>query len=134
MDIWAQRGKLLLTIALVALGVSFLLERLIYHAVTGFDTILFSLGTGLILAGLGYLITCGRNWPRWVIGLFLILNSLGGPVGLVDVLGSFSAMLIVLYLPLINFSTAVLLCFAPGIPAYLRYRRAQLSSARTQRA
>lgn len=134
MDIWAQRGKLLLTIALVALGLTYLLERIVYHGVVGFGSIGTTLVITLLLAGLGYLITRGQGWPRWIIGLFLILNSLGSPVGLADAVGPAGAMLISLFLMAANLGTAVLLCFAPGIPAYLRYQRAQRSSARTQRA
>ncbi|GAB4198185.1 MAG: hypothetical protein OHK0022_17130 [Roseiflexaceae bacterium] len=124
-DIWVQRGRVILQVVFVLLAGTYASERLIYHAVAGFGSILTTLVISAILVGLCVLIYRGFGWLRWLVALFFILSGLGTPSALDDLIGSGPAFLLAILQLIAHLVCALALCFAPGIGAFLRYQREQ---------
>lgn len=123
MDTWARRGQIILGTVLVVIVMVYLLERLVFHSVIGTAGLLQSgilFGLILLVAGLTYL---GIRGVRWLLGVFLILNSLGVPVGIEQVFGGLGAGAIILFFLVVQVGSALVLCFAPGIASFMRYQR-----------
>lgn len=125
MSIWEVRGQQFLRVILALMGATYLAERAVYHAVVGLDGLLTSFVIIAILGGLGWLIYRGHGWLRWLVAAFFILNGLGAPSGMAAVFGTVPALLIALALLAAHSACAIALCFTPGLPAFLRYQRAQ---------
>lgn len=125
MDTWARRGQIILTTVLVIILVVYLLERLVFHFVVGWNGLLPSLITTILVVVLGWLTYQGIPGVRWLLGVFLILNSLGVPSGIEQVFGATGALLIGLFFLITQIGAALVLCLAPGIPSFMRYQRAQ---------
>lgn len=125
MSMWEVRGQLFLRVILTLMGATYLAERVVYHAVVGLDGLLTSFVMIAILCGLGWLIYRGHGWLRWLIAVFFVLNGLGTPSGMAAVFGALPALLIALALLVAHIVCAIALCLTPGIPAFLRYQRAQ---------
>lgn len=122
MDVWAQPGKIILIAVLSLIIVMYLLERLIFHTVFGWDGWVRSVIFFVLIALVGWLTYQGIPGVRWLLGVFLILNSLGVPQGIEDVFGAAGALIIALGLLVIQVSSALVLCLAPGIPSFMRYQ------------
>jgi hypothetical protein len=123
MDVWAQRGQVILITVAIVILVVYLMERLVFHTVVGWSNLLPS---GIILVVMSLLLWLtyqGIPGVRWLLGVFLILNSLGTPVGLAQVFGDLGALLIALFFLLAQVGSALVLCLAPGIPSFMRHQR-----------
>lgn len=131
MNPWVDRGRLFLAIIFGAMLLTYLGERLVYYAVTGFSLSLSSVVVVVLLIGMGFLITRGFGWLRWILALFFILNGLGSPRGMADVFGAPMSMLLSLGLLVAHVGCALALCLTPGIPAFLRYQRQQRTAPAT---
>ncbi|HEU4321815.1 MAG TPA: hypothetical protein VFS21_01585 [Roseiflexaceae bacterium] len=107
-------------------------ERLIYHAVVGFGSIITTLVISTILVGLCALIYRGVGWVRWLVAAFFILSGLGMPSGLDDLVGAGPAFLLAMLQLLAHLVCALALCLAPGIGAFLRFQREQRKAAKGQ--
>lgn len=125
MEIWAQRGKIFLSVVFGFMALTYLAERLVCHTVAGFSSSLTSLVLIGVLVGMGYLIWQGYGWLRWLLGAFFILNGLGTPRGIEEVFGPALATLLALMLLVAHVGAALALCLTPGIPAFLRHQRAR---------
>lgn len=123
MSTWASRGRVFLLVIFALMAATYLSERLVYHIVVGAQGVMPTAITTAILAGLGWLIYRGHGWLRWLVAAYFVLNGLGTPVGMAEVFGPVLAMLIALVLLVGHLGCALLLCFTPGIPAFLRFQR-----------
>ncbi len=129
MSVWAARGRIFLLVIFALMGMTYLIERLVFHAVIGAQGLVSSLVITAILAGLCWLIYRGHGWLRWLVAAFFLLNGLGVPAGLEGRFGPLLALLISLFIFVTHLSCALALCLTPGIPAFLRFQREALRAA-----
>jgi hypothetical protein len=125
MDRWATRGRTILIIIFVLMGITYLGERIVYHGIAGFSGLLPNLIVTALLLALGFLVYRGHRVFRWIMALLFLLNGLGTPAGLGESVGPAMAQLIGLIQLVAHLLCAVALCVAPGIPAFLRAQRAR---------
>lgn len=125
MEQHVRRGHKLLLVVFVLMGLTYFVERSVYHAVIGLDSILQSLIITALLVGMGFLIYRGDGWVRWVLGVYVILNGLGTPRGMADVFGPTLSFMLAVTLLVAHVGCALTVCLSPRIAAFLRYQRTQ---------
>lgn len=130
---WAQRGRIILLGVFALMAVTYLLERLVYHAVIGPRGLGSSAVIVAVLIGCAALIYRGWGWLRWPVGLFFVVNGLGTPTGMAAIFGALAGPIALLQLGG-HLACALALWFAPGIGAFLRAQRARLRQRRAAAA
>ncbi|NJM05345.1 hypothetical protein HC891_02610 [Candidatus Gracilibacteria bacterium] len=114
MSVWEQRGQVILTIVFVIVGLTFAFERIVFIVVTGPSALFSSALFSVIIVGFCVLIYRGIGWLRWLLAIFFVLNGLGTPGGLRDLVGPELAVLIAIIIFGSHLLSALLLSFTPG--------------------